>query len=234
MPTHHEEERWVAHRREGWTVESAECRAPVSVHDAFDDARAAKRDDNRDHQLGTHTSPDDTAGAASPVWPSTPTASSSDADQRERWTADPPSATQARPTAGPVRRATVNAGFSHTLTSTKDALVSEGMQVISQVDIRKAVEADCNTSMNPYLVLGAYIPDVVVATVDTEPAAALFAMYTVVVRSQGEHTTVVETYNPASFAPAGDDDVRRTVAAAGGRLEAAIAKLESGAYDDVT
>ncbi|MGK2855515.1 MAG: hypothetical protein ACSLE3_15640 [Microbacteriaceae bacterium] len=212
MPANHEEERWVAHRREGWRVESSERRAPVSVHDDSDDARAAQ-------------------GGDPTAKPSNPAAASSEADHEKRRVADMPTATPARPTTDPVRQATVNAGFSHTLTSTKDALVSEGMQVISQVDIRGAVEADCSTSMNPYVVLGAYIPDVVVATVDRESGAALFAMYTVVVRSQGEHTTVVETYNPASFAPAGDDDVRRAVAAAGERLEAAIAKLESGAYD---
>lgn len=214
MPENHEEERWVAHRHEGWTVESAERRAAVSVHDDFDDARAAQGDDP-------------------PARPSNPAAASSQADHGKRRPADMPTATPARPTTDPVRQATVNAGFSHTLTSTKDALVSEGMQVISQVDIRGTVEADCNTSMSPYVVLGAYIPDVVVAAVETESAAALFAMCTVVVRSQGEHATVVETYNPASFAPARDDDVRRTVVAAGGRLEAAIAKLESGAYDEV-
>ena len=45
MTEDQDNDRWVAHRREGWTVESAERRRPVSVHDDFDDARAALHDD---------------------------------------------------------------------------------------------------------------------------------------------------------------------------------------------
>lgn len=43
--TSNDDDRWVAHRREGWTVESPERREPVSVHDDFDEARAALEDD---------------------------------------------------------------------------------------------------------------------------------------------------------------------------------------------
>lgn len=41
-----DEERWVAHRQEGWTVESPDRRDPVSVHDDFDEARAALHEDS--------------------------------------------------------------------------------------------------------------------------------------------------------------------------------------------
>lgn len=33
--------RWLAHRREGWTVETDHHHEPVSVHETFDDAREA-------------------------------------------------------------------------------------------------------------------------------------------------------------------------------------------------
>ena len=130
-----------------------------------------------------------------------------------------------------VHEATLIAGFSHTLTATKEALVSQGMQVMSQVDIRAAVEADCDAALDPYVVLGAYVPDVVVAAAETDPSAALFSMFTVVVRGEGDWTKV-ETYNPVRFAPPGDNEVRRAVTAAGERLEAAMAQLASGRYDD--
>lgn len=48
MTTDDTDDRWVAHRREGWTVESPERRDPVSVHDDFDDARAALHDHTED------------------------------------------------------------------------------------------------------------------------------------------------------------------------------------------
>jgi hypothetical protein len=35
------DDRWVAHRRDGWTVERPGQSDPVSVHDDFDEARDA-------------------------------------------------------------------------------------------------------------------------------------------------------------------------------------------------
>jgi uncharacterized protein (DUF302 family) len=129
-----------------------------------------------------------------------------------------------------VLEARVNAGFSHTLTATKEALVSQGLQVMSQVDIRAAVETDCDTPIDPYVVLGAYIPDVVVAAVGNDPSAALFCMFVIVVRGDGDGTKV-ETYNPATFLSISDHGASG-VGAAGERLEAAMAELASGRYDD--
>lgn len=131
-----------------------------------------------------------------------------------------------------VLEARVNAGFSHTLTATKEALVSQGLQVMSQVDVRSAVETDCDTPIDPYVVLGAYIPDVVVAAVRSDPSAALFSMFVIVVRGDGEGTKV-ETYNPATFLSISDDGAGG-VGTAGERLEAAMAELASGRYDDGT
>lgn len=129
-----------------------------------------------------------------------------------------------------VLEARVNAGFSHTLTATKEALVSQGLQVMSQVDIRAAVETDCDTPIDPYVVLGAYIPDVVVAAVGSDPSAALFCMFVIVVRGDGDGTKV-ESYNPATFLSISDHGASG-VGAAGERLEAAMAELASGRYDD--
>lgn len=129
-----------------------------------------------------------------------------------------------------VLEARVNAGFSHTLTATKEALVSQGLQVMSQADIRAAVETDCDTPIDPYVVLGAYIPDVVVAAVGSDPSAALFCMFVIVVRGDGDGTKV-ESYNPATFLSISDHGASG-VGAAGERLEAAMAELASGRYDD--
>lgn len=129
-----------------------------------------------------------------------------------------------------VLEARVNAGFSHTLTATKEALVLQGLQVMSQVDIRAAVETDCDTPIDPYVVLGAYIPDVVVAAVGNDPSAALFSMFVIVVRGNGDGTKV-ETYNPTTWLSISDHGASG-VSAAGERLEAAMAELASGRYDD--
>lgn len=129
-----------------------------------------------------------------------------------------------------VLEARVNAGFSHTLTATKEALVLQGLQVMSQVDIRAAVETDCDTPIDPYVVLGAYIPDVVVAAFGNDPSAALFSMFVIVVRGDGDGTKV-ETYNPTTWSSVSDHGASG-VGAAGERLEAAMAELASGRYDD--
>jgi hypothetical protein len=36
-----DEDRWVAHRREGWTVETDHGHDPISVHETFEHARSA-------------------------------------------------------------------------------------------------------------------------------------------------------------------------------------------------
>ena len=133
-----------------------------------------------------------------------------------------------------VLEARVNAGFSHTLTATKEALVLQGLQVMSQVDIRAAVETDCDTPIDPYVVLGAYIPDVVVAAFGNDPSAALFSMFVIVVRGDGDGDgTKVETYDPTAFLPISDHGASG-IGTAGERLEAAMAELASGRYDDGT
>lgn len=80
------------------------------------------------------------------------------------------------------------------------------------------------------MVLGAYIPDVVVAAVGSDPSAALFCMFVIVVRGDGDGTKV-ETYNPATFLSISDHGASG-VGAAGERLEAAMAELASGRYDE--
>lgn len=41
-------DRWVAHRQEGWTVETEHAHDPLSVHDTFDDALSALGERRRD------------------------------------------------------------------------------------------------------------------------------------------------------------------------------------------
>lgn len=49
-------DRWVAHRQEGWTVETEHAHDPLSVHDTFDDALSALGE--RRHDDSSPTEPE--------------------------------------------------------------------------------------------------------------------------------------------------------------------------------
>lgn len=65
MTSKRERDHWVAHRREGWTVESHSVFGPVSTHETFSDACAEVRrlndNDNDSNAVDGGSAPDDAA-----------------------------------------------------------------------------------------------------------------------------------------------------------------------------
>lgn len=117
--------------------------------------------------------------------------------------------------------------FSHALTSTKEALVCEGFSIMTQVDLRAALDAETDTRLEPHVVLGAYVPEVIADALHTDPSAALLLMFWVVVRS-AEGTVTIETYNPAALSAANQHPaLEPLLVALSERLDGALRDLHS-------
>jgi len=119
---------------------------------------------------------------------------------------------------------TFDGPFSHALTSTKEALVCQGFSIMTQVDLRAALEAETDAQPEPNVILGAYVPEVIADALDADPSAALMLMFWVVVRS-ADGIVTVETYNPAALSSANDH------AALDASLEALRERLDGALRD---
>jgi len=119
---------------------------------------------------------------------------------------------------------TFDGPFPNALTSTKEALVCQGFSIMTQVDLRAALEAETDAQPEPNVVLGAYVPEVIAHALDADPSAALMLMFWVVVRS-ADGTVTVETYNPAALSSENDH------AALDASLEALSERLDGALRD---
>lgn len=122
---------------------------------------------------------------------------------------------------------TVRRPYAETVEAVRTALDDQGFGILTEIDLRATLKAKLDVDVPPEVILGACRPPLAYEAIQAEPSIAAVLPCNVVVRAQGEDTTVVEALDPdAMTALAGSSALRTVAADAKQRLTAALAALE--------
>ena len=107
---------------------------------------------------------------------------------------------------------TVHDDFEETVTKTKQALADNGFGIVSEVDVAETVRLKLGVDHDPYLILGACIPDFARKAVALEPAIGVLLPCNVVVRALPGDGVVVDFMDPAVLLDMVGEDVLHEIA----------------------
>ncbi|MGB7817454.1 MAG: DUF302 domain-containing protein [Ornithinibacter sp.] len=122
--------------------------------------------------------------------------------------------------------ATVDRPFDETLEGVRSALVDHGFGVLTEIDLAATLKAKIDVDIEPHVILGACRPALAQQAVAAEPSVGLLLPCNVVVRSAGEHRTIVEALDPdVMVSLTGNEGLAEVAADAGARLAATLAAV---------
>ena len=122
--------------------------------------------------------------------------------------------------------ATVDRPFDETLEGVRSALVDHGFGVLTEIDLAATLKAKIDVDIDPHVILGACRPALAQQAVAAEPSVGLLLPCNVVVRSVGEHRTIVEALDPdVMVSLTGNEGLAEVAADAGARLAATLASV---------
>jgi len=121
---------------------------------------------------------------------------------------------------------TVDRPFDETLEGVRSALVDHGFGVLTEIDLAATLKAKIDVDIDPHVILGACRPALAQRAVAAEPSVGLLLPCNVVVRSAGEHRTIVEALDPdVMVSLTGNEGLAEVAADAGARLAATLASV---------
>ncbi|ABL79687.1 MULTISPECIES: DUF302 domain-containing protein [unclassified Nocardioides] len=121
--------------------------------------------------------------------------------------------------------ATVERPYDETVAEVREALAGQGFGVLTEIDIRATLAAKLGVDVPPQVILGACRPQLAHRALEIDPTIAAVLPCNVVVRSLGEHTTVVEAFDPDAMMGLAGDGLTEVAGEARQRLSAALAAL---------
>lgn len=126
-------------------------------------------------------------------------------------------------------RVTTRRSYDETVEAVRAELGEAGFGVLTEIDLKATLKNKLDVDVAPQIILGACRPQLAHQALEVEPSIAALLPCNVVVRSEGEDSTVVEAFDPdimMSFA--GEDAaaaLREVAADARQRLTAALDAL---------
>ncbi len=119
---------------------------------------------------------------------------------------------------------TVEAPFDTVVDRTRDALMSQGFGVVSEIDVTKTLKSKIGVDFRPYLILGACNPTLAHQALELEDHIGTMLPCNVVVQDLGGGRTEVAAIDPAASMRAVENPALLEKArAVGGMLQAAVA-----------
>ena len=118
--------------------------------------------------------------------------------------------------------------FREAVDSVRTALADQGFGVLTEIDVTATMKAKLDAEMEDYVILGACNPPLAHRALTADRSIGLLLPCNVVVRSSGEHASIVEMLDPGvisqmSAAPGVDD----LAAEATRKLKGALGALTS-------
>ena len=124
---------------------------------------------------------------------------------------------------------TVNQPYDAALAAVREALVEQGIGVVTEFDIRESFAKNLDVEVPPQVILGACQTALAYQALQVDPSIATLIPVNVVVRYADEETTIVEAFDPATIAGlTGGDAVRRLATDARTRVLAALNAVADG------
>jgi uncharacterized protein (DUF302 family) len=125
-------------------------------------------------------------------------------------------------------RAVVGEPWEVVLARVREALVEQGFEVLTELDLSVTLHARLGVELPPQLVLGVSRAPLTYAALQAEPSVGVLLPWHLVVRAQDDSTTVVEAANlQLVVALTGNSHLEPVVADASARLAAAMDSLTS-------
>ncbi|MFP5252831.1 MAG: DUF302 domain-containing protein [Actinomycetes bacterium] len=91
---------------------------------------------------------------------------------------------------------TVQRPYDETVAAVREALGDQGFGVLTEIDIKATLKKKLDVDVAPQIILGACRPQLAHQALEADPSIAALLPCNVVVRSQGEDSTVVEAVDP--------------------------------------
>jgi uncharacterized protein (DUF302 family) len=107
---------------------------------------------------------------------------------------------------------TLNQSFDEAMASVRDALMSEHLGIVSEVDVQAVFANKIGKQIAPYRILGACNPKLADRVISAEPNAGVLLPCNVVVRAETDAVTVVSFLDPVAALSHADSDEPKAVA----------------------
>ena len=120
--------------------------------------------------------------------------------------------------------------YEETVAAVREQLVDAGFGVLTEIDLKATLKTKLDVDVEPQIILGACRPELAHQALQAEPSIAALLPCSVVVRSVGATTTVVEAFDPAammSFVDEPGEALRAVSEDARGRLTSALDALSA-------
>ncbi|MFF8943459.1 DUF302 domain-containing protein [Streptomyces sp. NPDC014864] len=119
----------------------------------------------------------------------------------------------------------LDAGFATTVERVREALAAQGFGILTEIDVTATLKAKLDQDMEDYVILGACNPPLAHSALDTDRTIGLLLPCNVVVRTEGDGTTVQALDPDTMVTLTGLDALRPVADEATRRLDAALASL---------
>lgn len=122
----------------------------------------------------------------------------------------------------------VDGDFAQTVTAVREALAEQGFGILTEIDVQATLKEKLGQEMEDYLILGACNPPLAHQAIEADRSIGLLLPCNVVVRSEGEHTTVQALDPNTMVTLTGQNALQPVAEEATRRLDAALSALNVG------
>jgi uncharacterized protein (DUF302 family) len=127
-------------------------------------------------------------------------------------------------------QATCERPFEETVAAVRAELAKAGFGVITEIDLRATLRQKIGAEIPAEVILGACNPRYAHRAISADPSVAALLPCNVVVRSLGEHATLVEAFDPAVMMrlAGGHGDLEGLASEVAQQLRAALRAVPAG------
>jgi len=124
---------------------------------------------------------------------------------------------------------TLDLPYDKAVGAVRHALAEQGFGILTEIDARATMKEKLGADMEPYVILGACNPQLAHRALDVDRQIGLLLPCNVVVRADGDETTIVSALDPQMMVTIPGNEALRPVAdEAGHRIRAALDTLTAG------
>ena len=120
--------------------------------------------------------------------------------------------------------------FEETVAAVRGELAKAGFGVITEIDLRATLRQKIGAEIPAEVILGACNPRYAYRAISADPSVAALLPCNVVVRSLGDHATLVEAFDPGAMMrlAGGQGDLEGLALEVAGQLRAALLAVPGG------